>query len=491
MYKAILFDLDGTLTESGEGITKCVQYALEKLGRPESDLEKLKVFIGPPLMEQFMKYADLDEATARKAVEYYRERYSTTGIFENRPYPGVEKMLQELRRKKYLLAVASSKPEYYVKQILDYFNLKEYFDEIVGSEMNGARTNKTEVIEETLKRLGLDHHREQVIMVGDKEHDVLGARKAGLDCVAVSYGYGTEEELAASQPLQIVASAEEILDFFRLSPRRRQSHVRQIWRVAYPCGIHFLISQVIGYAGLWLIMKSGGGMDAYYQNAILFTGLTGLLAMIPCLWFYSRDRAARKIGGLVTSQKPWQLKIPEMLLLLGMGAAFSQFANMLVGILQSVLNYQEYQESMDQLMEGKQMWFLILSMGIIAPLAEEIVFRWLIYLRLRDYMRMGAAAVISGLIFGIYHGNLVQAVYASLLGIVFAYILDISGCLWSSVLLHMGANIWSLISPDLYTWIIARNSAAIMILFLILLMVMILGCFYFTKRVQGRSKRVI
>ena len=101
-----------------------------------------------------------------------------------------------------------------VKQILDYFNLKEYFDEIVGSEMNGARTNKTEVIEETLKRLGLDHHREQVIMVGDKEHDVLGARKAGLDCVAVSYGYGTEEELAASQPLQIVASAEEILDFF-------------------------------------------------------------------------------------------------------------------------------------------------------------------------------------------------------------------------------------------------------------------------------------
>ena len=263
-------------------------------------------------MEQFMKYADLDESTARKAVEYYRERYSTTGIFENCPYPGVEKLLQELRRKKYLLAVASSKPEYYVKQILDYFNLTEYFDEIVGSEMNGARTNKTEVIEETLKRLGLDHHREQVIMVGDKEHDVLGARKAGLDCVAVSYGYGTEEELAASQPLQIVASAEEILDFFRLSPRRRQSHVRQIWRVAYPCGIHFLISQIVGYAGLWLIMKSGGGMDTYYQNAILFTGLTGLLAMIPCLWFYSRDRAARKIGGLVTSQKPWQLKIPEM-----------------------------------------------------------------------------------------------------------------------------------------------------------------------------------
>ena len=232
-------------------------------------------------------------------------------------------------------------------------------------------------------------------------------------------------------------------------------------------------------------------MDTYYNNAILLTGLTGLVAMLPCLWFYRCDRAARKIGGLVVSQKPWRLGMPEMFLLLGMGAAFSQFANMLIGVLQSVLDYQEYQDSMDQMMEGKQMWFLILCMGIIAPLAEEIVFRWLIYLRLRDYMRMGAAAVISGLIFGIYHGNLVQAVYAGLLGMFFAYFLDISGCLWSSVLLHMGANIWSLVSPDLYTWIIARNPAAIMILLLILLTVMIFGYSYFTKRVQGRTKRVL
>ena len=234
-----------------------------------------------------------------------------------------------------------------------------------------------------------------------------------------------------------------------------------------------------------------GGTEAYYNNAILLTGLTGLITMIPCLYFYKKDRRARIAGGLVTGQKPKRLSIGECGLILVMGAGFAQFANMFVNMIGSFLNAEEYQETMSQLTDGKSMFFLIVCMGIIAPLAEEIVFRWLIYLRLRDYMRMGAAAVISGLIFGIYHGNLVQAVYASLLGIVFAYILDISGCLWSSVLLHMGANIWSLISPDLYTWIIARNPAAIMILFLILLMVMILGCFYFTKRVQGRSKRVI
>lgn len=214
MYKAIFFDLDGTLTESGEGITKSVQYALEKLGKPEEDLDKLRVFIGPPLMEQFMKYADVDETEARRAVEYYRERYAVKGIFENRPYDGVENLLRELKGRGYILAVASSKPEYYVTKILDYFNLSSYFEVVVGGEMNGARTSKTEVIEEALKRLNMSDRRKEVLMVGDKEHDVLGARAAGLACVAVGYGYGTKEELTAAQPLKIVASIEELLRFF-------------------------------------------------------------------------------------------------------------------------------------------------------------------------------------------------------------------------------------------------------------------------------------
>lgn len=214
MYKAIFFDLDGTLTESGEGITKSVQYALEKLGKPEEDLDKLRVFIGPPLMEQFMKYADVDETEARRAVEYYRERYAVKGIFENRPYDGVENLLRELKGRGYILAVASSKPEYYVTKILDYFNLSSYFEVVVGSEMNGARTSKTEVIEEALKRLNMSDRRKEVLMVGDKEHDVLGARATGLACVAVGYGYGTKEELTAAQPLKIVASIEELLRFF-------------------------------------------------------------------------------------------------------------------------------------------------------------------------------------------------------------------------------------------------------------------------------------
>lgn len=214
MYKVILFDLDGTLTESGEGITKSVQYALEKLGKPEPDLQKLEAFVGPPLLQQFMKYSDLDEETAEKAVEYYRERYTDTGIYENHCYPGIESMLEKLWRKGYILAVASSKPECFVRKILDYFDLTKYFREIVGSEMNGNRTGKAEVIEEVLERLQMSDHRNEVIMVGDKEYDILGARKAGLQCLAISYGYGSMEELKNARPLQIVDSVQELLDFF-------------------------------------------------------------------------------------------------------------------------------------------------------------------------------------------------------------------------------------------------------------------------------------
>ena len=161
-----------------------------------------------------MKYAGLDEETAVKAVEYYRERYTDIGIFENEVYPGVEDMLDKLRGKGYILAVASSKPERFVKKVLDHFDLTKYFQEIVGSEMNGGRTSKADVIEEALDRLHMADHREQVVMVGDKEHDVFGARKAGLKCLAVSYGYGSEEELKNANPLKIVDSAQEVLDFF-------------------------------------------------------------------------------------------------------------------------------------------------------------------------------------------------------------------------------------------------------------------------------------
>lgn len=209
MKKTILFDLDGTLTESGEGIINCVRYALKKMGKPEKNIEKLKSFIGPPLVNQFMAYSKMTEEEAEKATKHYRERFSTIGIFENKLYPNVENMLKSLKEKGFILSIASSKPEKFVKQILSYFKIDNYFDEIVGATLDGKISEKADVISEALKRLDIDN-KENVLMVGDKEHDVFGARLNGLLCVAVSYGYGYLEELENAKPLKIVNSVEEL-----------------------------------------------------------------------------------------------------------------------------------------------------------------------------------------------------------------------------------------------------------------------------------------
>lgn len=213
MRKAILFDLDGTLTESGEGIMKSVQYALEKMGKPEPEMDKLRVFIGPPIQEQFMKYANLDREEAAQAVVCFRERYSSVGLFENRLYPGIEELLKALKENEFLLSVASSKQEKYVVQILEHFKINQYFDETVGADTDGKRVKKADVIEEALRRLGMGGDRAHVIMVGDKEHDVIGAQKTGISCVAVAYGYGTMEELKASEPEKIVRTVGELQEY--------------------------------------------------------------------------------------------------------------------------------------------------------------------------------------------------------------------------------------------------------------------------------------
>lgn len=214
-YKGILFDLDGTLTASGEGITRSVQYALEKMGKPElgKDRKKLEIFVGPPLLEQFMNYGGFSEEEAAEAVKYYRERYSVTGIFENKPYPGVKELLEGLKEKGLVLAVASSKPDQMVKIVLKHFHLDTYFDVILGSDISRPRMTKAEVIMQVLEKMNCLDKRNQVIMVGDRHYDVLGAKEAGLSCIGVTYGYGTKEELLKAGAVKTVDSAWELGKF--------------------------------------------------------------------------------------------------------------------------------------------------------------------------------------------------------------------------------------------------------------------------------------
>ncbi len=234
MYEYILFDLDGTLTDSKPGITRCVQYALHRMGIEEPDLDKLEPFIGPPLLDSFHEFYGFDEQQGKKAIGYYRERFSTVGIFENEVYPGVENLLANLKSSGKKLAVASSKPQVYVERILEHFHLQTYFDVVVGSGLDGTRTKKEEVVEEALRCLlpktlfwkmmdGKDRradgqtveeydgeYHDTVVMVGDRRFDVEGAQEYQIASVGVAYGYALPGELAEAGAGVVAETVEEL-----------------------------------------------------------------------------------------------------------------------------------------------------------------------------------------------------------------------------------------------------------------------------------------
>ena len=216
LFDVVLFDLDGTLTDPKQGITSCVQYALANIGIDEPDLDNLEDFIGPPLKEHFMERYSLDETTAKVCVDKYRERYNPIGVYENKMYEGIDKVLETLKERGIKLAVASSKPAMLVNVVLEHFGLMKYFDVVAGSELDGTRTRKSDVIRyafELLDEKGLSH--ERPIMVGDRKHDVIGAGETGIPCMAVAYGYGSMEELTAEHPDFIAKKVSDIADIIR------------------------------------------------------------------------------------------------------------------------------------------------------------------------------------------------------------------------------------------------------------------------------------
>ncbi len=210
MYQYILFDLDGTLTDPKIGITSCVQYALHKLGIEEPDLDELEPFIGPPLTDSFREFYGFDDETVQQAVIYYRERFSTVGLFENDIYPGIAQMLERLKQAGRRLAVASSKPTVFVKQILEHFEILSYFDVVVGSELDGTRVKKEEVVEEALRQLLCDGNGHDIVMVGDRKFDIEGAKAYGIDSIGVAYGYAACGELEEAGADVIVETVEEL-----------------------------------------------------------------------------------------------------------------------------------------------------------------------------------------------------------------------------------------------------------------------------------------
>ncbi|MDR7074222.1 HAD hydrolase-like protein [Fictibacillus barbaricus] len=217
-YKHVLFDLDGTLTDPKLGITQCVQYALSKFNIHVTDLRVLECFIGPPLDESFREYYGLDAAQSTKAVEFYRERFRSKGLYENEVIEGIHEMLTALKEDGVELHVATSKPTVFAEIILRHFKLDHFFVSIIGSNLDGTRSKKVDIIEHILlTQPQID--KDSVIMVGDRKHDIIGANLACVDSVGVTFGYGSEEELLGENPTYIVNNVSDLLDVLRLKEK--------------------------------------------------------------------------------------------------------------------------------------------------------------------------------------------------------------------------------------------------------------------------------
>jgi phosphoglycolate phosphatase len=208
----ILFDLDGTLTDPGTGIARCIQHALGRLGQPIPHAQQLLRFVGPPLRGAFAELLHTqDDELVSMAVAYYRERFESVGMFENSVYPDIPGALEELRGRGHRLWVATSKPELYARRILEHFGLARWFEEIHGSDLSGRNSEKGELIRSVLLQERLDPV--CACMVGDRAQDVRGARDSGVMAVAVAWGYGGIDELEATAPDRIVRSPGELCDY--------------------------------------------------------------------------------------------------------------------------------------------------------------------------------------------------------------------------------------------------------------------------------------
>lgn len=457
MKKYLLFDLDGTLTDPKEGICTCVQYALASFGIQEPDLDKLEPFIGPPLKDSFMKFYDMDAEQAEAAIGKYRERFQEQGIFENKLYDGIPEMLRALNSKGMFMAVASSKPTVFVRRILEHFQIAKYFKVVVGSELDGTRSNKEEVVSEALRQL-FDQRpveKDQVYMIGDRCFDVEGAHAMGIEAVGVTYGYGSMEELKEVKADYIVRSVVELQKFLlRGTDEKKLTPSQRLWQLALPFLLFIMMRNiVINFAAMIMasLGQSGGGSSFLYvwDEEGKLVGMTGNAgAIISAVGFLTAGAAvfqiARKTIGkaaedrklLYIREEPRQnyilLAVAAMGLVLGLNLLLS-----LVGMVGSSENYQAVAENQ----YAAWLPLGLFCFGVVTPIAEELLFRGIFYNCCRRYMKLQAAMIMSAALFALYHGNSVQGIYAFFMGcfIVFAY--EYFGEYKVAVFVHIFANV--------------------------------------------------
>lgn len=457
MNDYLLFDLDGTLTDPKQGITKCVQYALEHFGIEEPDLDKLEPFIGPPLTDSFMEFYGFDEAKAAEAVEKYRERFKDTGIFENEIYPGVPDMLRKLKGNGKKLAITSSKPTVFVERILEHFEIRRYFDVVVGSELDGTRVEKKEVIEEALRQLLGDREikHDEVVIIGDRKFDIEGGQAHDITTVAVSYGYGPMEELKEAKADYIVRSVGELEKLLLRGTEVAKSDPAsgKVWYLLFPVLMAFFIWQIGSNLGMYLTITLANTTPALAPYLVEFNeegapfAMTGNgLAVMSIIAFgisgfiYFRmgknDRKQAAALAALKGKKSPVIYAYAAVATIGMALGLNLLFN-LVGLTNTTEAFEQLQKSQN----SASFPLAVLTYCMLAPWAEELVFRGIFYNRLKKSLKPIGAMVCASLLFGLYHGNMITGGYAFFMGMLIAFAYETTGKFYVAVGVHMLANL--------------------------------------------------
>lgn len=463
MFRYVLFDLDGTLTDPKEGICKSVQYALRAQNIEEPDIDKLEPFIGPPLIKSFQEFYGMDEIEADKAVHKMRERFETVGLYENELYPGMKELLMKLKENGVHMAIASSKPREFVEKILKYFKIHTYFDVVCGSEKDGRKVEKPEVICEALSKLF--HVQEstirqrgenilpldEILMVGDRKFDVLGAKEFGLKSLGVSYGYAPDGELEEAGADYITDNLEDL--YWYITGEKWQLHgevgkgfgksLHIILPVAYEYvisigvtailmwGLQILVQGPLKACGEWTAMHSS-------QIAVCFDMVATLICIALFYKWYDKERKA-PISHVVKRRNEKRFK-HDALLLVVITAFLALFLNVVLAKLRLGVASEAY-ENVAATQYSVPVWLGLVHYGILKPLEEELLFRGLVYGRMRNSFSKLLSVGISALIFGAFHGNLIQFLYAFFMGCFLAVAFEYYKGLKAPLLIHGSANI--------------------------------------------------
>ncbi len=407
-----------------------------------------------------MEFYGMSEAEAEKAIVVYRERFSTIGKFEYEVYEGIPELLRALKTLGYHLAVASSKPEVFVNDILKHFQIAEYFDAIVGSELDGSRVAKDEVIQEALNRLF--HYKafqkSKIVMVGDRKFDVNGAKEMGVTSIAVAYGYGPMEELKEAAPDYIASSVAELRALFvdeeelirvkreaikakaeqdkvvregtSAQVKPKKNSLQMVWKLLFPFLVYSistsLIQQAFLYAAMFIGEKNKAFQDFMFAPSLENPGLLGisgngsaviqilsLLTVCLVLWKFGDGKEMLALGNHAKAE----IKKEKWATWIGLAVVVAVGINMLFAGLGFLTMDTRYQEAAESLYAVSIPLGLILY-GIAAPLAEELLFRGIIMQEVKAFWKPLYAILVSAAFFGVYHGNGVQLVYGLCMGMI-------------------------------------------------------------------------